>query len=136
MVQKCLAYFTLILFIAGLYVFAGLKKHSMIDPAKCNGDALCVEVCPVEAISETKYNNKKVYVIDIKKCTNCGACIQVCPVKAIHPDSTDLSAKKTALNNNPGAAASVKQPDNAQPVKDTKKQDAAVENKKSTTKKK
>lgn len=135
MFQKCMVYLTLISFFAGLYVFAGLKKHSMIDPVKCNGDALCVEVCPVQAISETKYNNKKVYVIDIKKCTNCGACIQVCPVKAIHPDSTDLSAKKSATNNNPGTAAGVIQSDNAQTVKDTKKQDAAVDNKKSTKKK-
>jgi Fe-S-cluster-containing hydrogenase component 2 len=94
--KSCLVNSVLFLFFASLFVQAGFKKHSTIDPKKCDFDGLCLEVCPVQAMHATKYNGKDVYIIDVNKCTNCGACIQVCLKKAITPDSTDLSAKKTS----------------------------------------
>jgi len=49
-----------------------------IDPERCTGCGICVEVCPQEAI--------KVYDIaevDGEKCTDCGTCVEECPNEAI-----------------------------------------------------
>jgi ferredoxin len=47
---------------------------------ECSACGVCVEECPVEAISEGE-----IYVIDPELCTDCGACEPVCPVEAILP---------------------------------------------------
>lgn len=44
----------------------------------CISCGVCVEECPVEAISE----GADKYVIDAEKCTDCGNCAEVCPVGA------------------------------------------------------
>ncbi|GAJ15228.1 unnamed protein product, partial [marine sediment metagenome] len=49
-----------------------------IDPKKCIACNLCIENCPVNAIS---YVNKKAF-IDEKKCIGCARCIAVCEQKA------------------------------------------------------
>ncbi len=41
----------------------------------------CVEVCPVDAISE----GDPAYIIDPDTCTDCGACADECPTEAIEP---------------------------------------------------
>ena len=51
--------------------------HIIIDT--CISCGLCVDECPVEAISE---GNDK-YVIDAEACTDCAHCVDVCPVEAI-----------------------------------------------------
>ncbi|HHV16880.1 MAG TPA: 4Fe-4S binding protein [Gelria sp.] len=49
-----------------------------IDSEKCSTCGLCVDVCPVGAISP--YG---VYQIDSSLCTGCGLCQESCPVGAI-----------------------------------------------------
>lgn len=50
----------------------------------CLGCGVCVDECPVEAISE----NDTVSIINAELCTDCSSCMDVCPVNAIKaPDS-------------------------------------------------
>ena len=51
--------------------------HKMSDD--CTMCGACVDVCPVEAISE----GDPKYIIDPELCTDCGVCIDECPVEAI-----------------------------------------------------
>lgn len=44
----------------------------------CIACGACVEVCPVDCISEGD-----IYVIDEDACIDCGACQEVCPTDAI-----------------------------------------------------
>ena len=46
----------------------------------CVGCGMCVNSCPVEAISFDKDGKA---VIDTNKCVLCGTCKRVCPVEAI-----------------------------------------------------
>jgi ferredoxin len=48
----------------------------------CTTCGACVEVCPVDAISE----GDPKYIIDPNTCIDCGACADECPVEAISPD--------------------------------------------------
>jgi uncharacterized pyridoxamine 5'-phosphate oxidase family protein/Pyruvate/2-oxoacid:ferredoxin oxidoreductase delta subunit len=47
---------------------------------QCVACAMCVDACPVGAISEGE-----VYVIDGNHCLECGRCAEICPVDAIEP---------------------------------------------------
>ena len=51
-----------------------------INQEKCTGCGLCVEVCPVEAISMENDKAK----IDAEKCVDCGQCVEECPNEAIN----------------------------------------------------
>ncbi len=46
---------------------------------ECIKCGICVDECPVEAISE----GDETYIIDEDKCTDCGACADACPSEAI-----------------------------------------------------
>jgi len=48
---------------------------------ECIACGACVDVCPVEAITE----GDPYYIIDPELCTDCGACVDECPVEAISP---------------------------------------------------
>lgn len=47
----------------------------------CVACGACVEVCPVEAISE----GNPIYKINPDTCIDCGACVDECPSGAISP---------------------------------------------------
>ena len=46
---------------------------------ECTKCGICVDECPVEAISE----GEDIYVIDKDICTECGSCVSTCPNEAI-----------------------------------------------------
>lgn len=46
---------------------------------ECIKCSICVDECPVEAISE----REEIYIIDKNKCTDCGSCADACPSEAI-----------------------------------------------------
>ncbi len=48
---------------------------------ECIACGICVDECPVEAITE----GEDIYVIDPELCTDCGSCADVCPVEAPVP---------------------------------------------------
>jgi len=50
-----------------------------VDAEKCTGCGICVNICPVEAISLAN----GVAVVDEKMCTACGLCVNECPNGAI-----------------------------------------------------
>ncbi len=50
----------------------------------CTGCCVCVEECPVDAIS---LNENEKAVIDDQKCIRCGRCHDVCPMDAVRHDS-------------------------------------------------
>jgi ferredoxin len=52
---------------------------AVVDQGTCTGCEMCVESCPVEAIS---MNDGKANV-DADACVDCGACVGECPVEAI-----------------------------------------------------
>jgi len=50
-----------------------------VDSEKCTGCGVCVDVCPLEAISL----NDGMAVIDEDTCTDCSLCVNECPNDAI-----------------------------------------------------
>lgn len=50
-----------------------------VNPKKCVGCGLCVEICPTKTISMT---NEKKAIVNQKNCIGCGECMSHCQVKA------------------------------------------------------
>ena len=50
-----------------------------VDAVKCTSNGICVDSCPVDAIT---FKDEKA-VVDEEKCIDCGSCVLVCPVQAI-----------------------------------------------------
>ncbi len=60
------------------------KKFKVkIDPKKCKGCGLCVEVCPKNVLEMSKKSNNQGYfsaqVVNEKNCVGCGNCYMICP---------------------------------------------------------
>jgi NAD-dependent dihydropyrimidine dehydrogenase PreA subunit len=58
-----------------------------VDPAKCNGDSVCAEICPVN-VFELQYlirypDSKKSVPVHKEDCIMCMACVVSCPTAAI-----------------------------------------------------
>jgi ferredoxin len=57
-----------------------------VDEKKCVGCGICVEECPVDAISMV--SDKA--VINMAECIHCGTCHSVCPSGAVGHDSEKI----------------------------------------------
>jgi NAD-dependent dihydropyrimidine dehydrogenase PreA subunit len=57
-----------------------------VDWSKCNGDSICVDVCPVSVFEMQDvegYEGKKSVVVNNDACIVCRACEVQCPTQAI-----------------------------------------------------
>ena len=68
-----------------------------IDYQKCNGCAICMEICKSGAIY--LLDNKA--QIDQNLCTECGACVEVCPNDAITMGHTEQQQYPVSINPSP-----------------------------------
>ena len=63
--------------------------HSIVSDI-CEGDAACVNACPVNCIIKGTGKNKKetdFFWIDYETCIDCGICLSVCPISgAVIPE--------------------------------------------------
>ena len=59
----------------------------VINPARCKGCKLCIEVCPKNVlVPSSKNNHLGIYVVELKKageCIGCSRCAIICPDVAI-----------------------------------------------------
>ncbi|WP_456435156.1 4Fe-4S binding protein [Methanopyrus sp.] len=66
------------------------RKVAKIDPEKCTGCTLCVQVCPWGAITAARdvpvQSREVENEIDEDKCVGCGVCAEVCPGDLIEVD--------------------------------------------------
>mgnify|MGYP000220982618 CR=1 FL=1 len=70
--------------------------HEPIDaPIYCIQCGLCINVCPVNALSRDAKTGA--VVVDREKCTGCGNCVAVCPIGAITLDPKEKKAVKCDL---------------------------------------
>lgn len=63
----------------------GLPKVT-VNLEKCSGDAVCVDVCPIQVfeMQEAKgYKEKKSVPVNQDECIQCLACVTSCPTEAI-----------------------------------------------------
>lgn len=61
-------------------------KPVEVDNARCDGCALCVEVCPKAALAvgeDPERPGKRLVMIDTELCVSCGACQATCPKEAL-----------------------------------------------------
>ncbi|MGL5314996.1 MAG: 4Fe-4S dicluster domain-containing protein [Peptostreptococcaceae bacterium] len=54
-----------------------------INEETCVNCGKCVKVCPIDAISQTIENDKKITKIDTDRCLGCGVCVRNCNKKSI-----------------------------------------------------
>ncbi len=54
-----------------------------VDANKCTGCGICVEKCPVDAITMEDEKAK----INMDECIRCGICHDICPQEAVRHDS-------------------------------------------------
>jgi NADH-quinone oxidoreductase subunit F len=64
-----------------------------INPEKCNGCQLCIDVCPTDAISGVK---SEPHTIDLYRCIKCKACYEVCRYNPLANDAIVISSKGSA----------------------------------------
>ena len=72
-----------------------------IDENKCTGCGICIQVCPVKAITVGR-----VATINPETCMGCGSCIAECPSEAISMEEMK-TASSLRLNDVPSSHMSV-----------------------------
>lgn len=60
-----------------------VSRLAVVDEQKCTGCAVCVKICPVEAIRLGKQGKKPRAVIDEQGCLDCKLCFSRCPEHAV-----------------------------------------------------
>jgi len=60
-----------------------VNKVAVVDEKKCISCAICVGICPVEAIRIEKRDGKRLAVIDEQICLDCKLCFTRCPEYAV-----------------------------------------------------
>lgn len=71
----------------GIWPFHTVTSYlARLDEEKCKGCGICVEKCPIEAVS--LINNKS--HIDETKCIGCGVCVHHCPENARNLEKTEF----------------------------------------------
>ena len=60
--------------------FAVSNHFSQVEPDLCNACEVCVDRCPMDAISMTA---EDVANINLDRCIGCGLCINACPTEAL-----------------------------------------------------
>lgn len=77
--------------LTNVYWFTGKTiyrmNHKKVDESRCNHCNRCIEVCPVNGITE---ENGRI-VINKKTCISCMACVQYCPTRAIKVGSIKIN---------------------------------------------
>ncbi len=64
-----------------------------IDQDLCVGCGICVDECPVEAITQDQISKAN---INDNKCIRCGKCHKVCPQDAVRHDSEKIAQEVEA----------------------------------------
>ncbi len=64
----------------------------VIDPEKCNGCQLCVDICPTDAISGAK---SELHSIDLYRCIKCKACYEVCRFNPLAGNAITIKSKQS-----------------------------------------
>lgn len=69
-------------------IYQNDQKKITVFLGLCKGCGLCIERCPVKAISysqkDTGHLSTPAVEIDIEKCINCGLCVLFCPDSALN----------------------------------------------------
>ncbi len=55
----------------------------VVDDNLCSGCAICISLCPFDALKLKEGKNKPILEIDDIKCKRCGVCVTACPSSAI-----------------------------------------------------
>jgi len=67
-----------------------------VEEKKCTGCGICVEACPVDAITIDQ-----VAKIDAATCTNCGSCMTECPNGAISMERIEAASPSRSSPSSP-----------------------------------
>ncbi len=68
-------------FLTGVYPL-GAYGSIQLDEERCDGCALCYEVCP-KGVYEIDFIRRKARIVQVNECVNCGACVRQCPQRCL-----------------------------------------------------
>jgi NAD-dependent dihydropyrimidine dehydrogenase PreA subunit len=66
------------------------KRLAVISQDDCLGCEVCIDACPVNAISFDE--EEEIAKVDPELCTGCGDCVKECPVEAIEVKDVEIKA--------------------------------------------
>ncbi len=68
-----------------------IKNKKTFEMNVCDQRGLCLDMCPVGALSR---NKKGVVILDAKRCIGCQACVAFCPINAMRKSSVRIEPFK------------------------------------------